>query len=80
MSRISILNVEYYLDRLNSRTKNYYALRKSGSPTGYTLTKRNKYGGEKDISRNGLSTTEVYEVVYAINNILWEEEHGDDKD
>lgn len=71
MSRISILSVEHYLDLLNTKTKNYYTLRVEGGK--YTLVLKNKNGGQLDISRCNLSTTEIYEVVYAMNNLIYEE-------
>ena len=73
MTRITIENVEFYLDCLNSKTKKTYGLIKQGAPTRYTLVVENEHGGAKDVSRSGLSTTEIYEVVYAMNNLLIEE-------
>lgn len=74
MSRITIKNVEFYLDCLNSKTKKQYTLLRQGAPTRYTLVIKNEHGGAKNVSRSGLSTTEIYEVVYAMNNLLIEEE------
>lgn len=74
MSRITIKNVEFYLDCLNSKTKKQYTLLKQGVPTSYTLVIENEHGGAETVSRSGLSTTEIYEVVYTLNNFVITEE------
>ena len=74
MSRITTENVKFYLDCLNSKTKKQYTLLRQGVPTSYTLVVKNEHGGVEEVSRSGLSTTEMYEVVYAMNNLLKEEE------
>ena len=69
MARITIKNVEFYLECLNAKSKNHYELIKQGEPTRYTLVVKNEHGGIKEqISRSNLSTTEIYEVVYSLNN------------
>ncbi len=70
MARITIQNVEFYLECLNNKTKNHYELIKQGEPTKYTLVIKNEHGGIKEqISRNNLSTAEIYEVIYSLNNM-----------
>lgn len=73
MSRTSMVKVEYYLNILNSQTKNHYKLYKKGAPTTYQLVLKTEAGGLVDISREGLTLTEVYEVIYAMTNLLAQE-------
>lgn len=70
MSRITWENVEHYLSILNSMTKNKYDFYKTAQ--GKQLVLKNEHGGMYEISRF-LSTTEAYEVVYAMYNLLKEE-------
>lgn len=70
MSRITWKNVEFYLNIVNSMTKNKYDFYKTAQ--GNQLVLKNEHGGMHEISRF-LSTTEAYEVVYAMYNLLKEE-------
>ncbi len=70
MSKITWQNVEFYLEIVNSMTKNHYKFYRTEQ--GNQLVRENEQGGMHTISRF-LNTGEAYDVVYAIYNMLKEE-------
>lgn len=70
MSKITWQNVEFYLKIVNSMAKNKYKFYRTEQ--GNQLMKVDEHGGMHEISRF-LSTSEAYEVVYAMHNLLREE-------
>lgn len=68
MARITLTNVEYYLDLLNSRTTRYYKLRHEHS--GYSINYRVGTSGEETI-RSGLTLREAYDIIYAMNTLMY---------
>lgn len=74
MARITRQRVDHYLNILNLHTKKQYSLYVHGEPTKYQLVYKNEHGGMTEISRDGLTLTEVYEAIYAMTNLLFKEQ------
>lgn len=67
MTRITLTNVEYYLELLNNKTTRYYKLRHEH--TGYSINYRVGTSGEETI-RSGLTLREAYDIIYAMNTLM----------
>lgn len=68
MTRITLSNIEYYLDLLNSRTKRHYKIRRENN--GISINYLVGTSGEETI-RSGLTMREAYDIIYAMNMLAY---------
>jgi hypothetical protein len=64
MTRVTEAGKQFYLDILREQTGLDLRIRSNGYGNALTL------GGHTDISRNGLTGTQIYEVIFAMTQLI----------